>query len=907
MHIVFGLALDEEPWPQEPAPMQGVYHAGPAGLLQHLEAWLGCGGVQPMDEYLRIEQYRQLLNAFAATNPEVFYAASLVADPFATSASLLELRDELLLAGWDFSEAVGLPPRLRVLAQLEHELRNNKPLSPGMADRVEQILGLLPHRQHPISEISVLEPEHLLPVWCKRIWNALAATGVSIHWRPGFNPIDAQTDLGYFQQVLLQNYGQIAREPQVLRSKHPISGDGSLLLVRARRDTDLAGWIASLLRKNQAFKPLLLIPDRGRLLEYALREEGLPGLGLRSASEARPAMQVLKLAPVFLWNPVDPVRVMEFVSLTIKPLDDGLGIAISEQLAQRPGLQGESWGMAVRQYFEEVAEGRTVPSPPVSVEELRRQYRFWFERRRYDASSNAPKSEAVELYSEIQRWAGEHTDQNPGLLTLKEQAERIVVLLKALPETRLSALELERIVRTVMEPAGVQLSPRDLGHLPYVSRPGAIIDTTQDLVWWNFTQREPDHFFSRWYKPEREWLAVNGVFLEDPTLKNERLLWQRRHPVLAARRRLILVLPDTCDGEEVAPHPLMGDLLAAFSGLDQITLQLNTAHQEGIWHRLFDLPQIETLQSKPLPAPKPFLYLPSGRVLEARERETFSSIESLLYYPYQWVFRYKIKLAKSPILSLSSEDALYGNLAHRIFEQIFAQDATGWSREQLDEWFQLNSTTLLAKEGASLLLYGREPERIAFLNRVKQAAWYLIHLLRDNGWKVSGVEVKLEGQFEGFSLYGRADMMLSRGDECAILDLKWSGLTFRSSQIRNEADIQLALYALLAGSEDQPTHTAFYIMEQKQVLARNNGVFREVKPLLPESDHREIHRRMLRRVQNTYRWRIEQLRKGMIEVRCTHTNEELEDYYGPVMLELLEPMREDARFDDYRVLAGLVE
>ena len=150
-------------------------------------------------------------------------------------------------------------------------------------------------------------------------------------------------------------------------------------------------------------------------------------------------------------------------------------------------------------------------------------------------------------------------------------------------------------------------------------------------------------------------------------------------------------------------------------------------------------------------------------------------------------------------------------------------------------------------------------------------------------------------------------MLLKKGSERAIIDLKWSGLTYRLMQIKSEADIQLALYAMLAGKDSDLAHTAFYIMEQSRVLARNHGIFREINPLAPGSDHRETHNRLLRRIENTYRWRLDQLQEGRIEVRCAKTCDALEDFYGGQLLELLEPPREDAKFDDYRVLIGLVE
>lgn len=905
MLLYFGLALEDEPWRMETPPWGGIFYVGPQGLLNVLEAHTGLAGAQPLDEYLRIEQYRQLLKEHLEQAPEAFFAESFHADPLATATAMLEYRDELLLAGWDFSDAENMPARLDTIARIERRLQrgllNGRPFAPGFADRFAAVSDVLPARPHPLKEIRVVEPPELLPAHFRRLFAALSESGTTIVWLPQMSASVADTDLGRFQRMLCGTERSSAKQ---------LRGDGSLLLLRARRDCDLAAWTAALVRRNPQFRPVCLIADRSRALDAALMQEGLPGLGLLSASQARPTLQVLKLAPVFLWNPVDPFKIMEFVSLAVKPLEDGLAAAIAESLAQTPGLHGEGWRIAVARYFDEL-DHRAAREPGLDPAKVRRQYRFWFERKRYDASHAVPKAEAVEIYRHIEQWAKEalsdNTSPSSALTALKEQAGRIVELLEVLPEVQLGYLELERIVRTIYQPAPLQLSPREQGHLPFVTRPGALIHPAEELLWWNFIQKEPDHFFSRWYKAELDWLAPKGLYLEGPAQQNERLLWQRRRSVLAAQKRLVLLLPQTTDGEEAPPHPLFGDLSAAFSNLNRITFNMDNGAGHAHWAAFFDLPETVTLERRQLGRPRPFLHLHLHRKLDAREKETFTSLETLLYYPYQWVFRHKIKLVKSSILSLVKDEALMGNLAHRFFERLFEQDTTQWTRQDLDRWVEQESETLLAREGAVLLLYGREPERIGFLNRVRQSAWSLMHLIRQNGWEVESTEQPIEGAFEGAALHGRADLVLKRGAERAVLDLKWRGIGYREDSIRNEADLQLVLYSKLVAGDGAWAHTAFFIIEKARLLARNNKAFKEIAPIRPGSDHAEINERILLRMQQTYRWRIEQLQQGNIEVRCKQTQGELEELYAGQLLNLLEMKGEDARYDDYRVLINLVE
>ena len=91
------------------------------------------------------------------------------------------------------------------------------------------------------------------------------------------------------------------------------------------------------------------------------------------------------------------------------------------------------------------------------------------------------------------------------------------------------------------------------------------------------------------------------------------------------------------------------------------------------------------------------------------------------------------------------------------------------------------------------------------------------------------------------------------------------------------------------------------------MIARNNLAFKEVIAVAPEGDHLQINREIWERLQQTYRWRIQQLSKGQIEIRTEQTLPDLEVAYAHQFMDLLEMKDKDAPFDDYRTLINLVE
>jgi len=885
MRLTFGLSFDRSAALPSGIAEQGADYVGPLRFLDLFEGYLGLPRYTEELDYLRIEQFRQLLQADVSVFPDSFYADSFHADPFAVAAELLSRRDELWMAGWDFQLDADTPARLRVLQRIRFDPHAHLP---GMADRFVRVYEALASRIHPIVRLNVLEPKEWLPPAWVRMFERLRTGGVVVEYgRLPESGAAPDSDLGKFQELLRKGSGG---------NKMELRADGSLLLIEGKSDSDLAAFTAAWLRLQSKQLPAFLLQGASRLLDDALVREGLPSLGLQTVSLARPALQVLKLVPTFLWEPLDLYKALEFVSLALKPMDEELASRIALQMAQTPGVFSDSWQQMLGKYFRELEDaGRP-------IQEARASYQFWFERARFDSNGMAPKSEALALFRFVSAWAEGLVRQGEGntsLGILNIQARRIVELLEALPEQQLSRLQLERIVRTIFEPAPLQLRPQEAGSGQVIQQPGAVYPSVPALIWWNFSQAEPDYFFSRWSKHERSWLYSKGVSLDTPDLQNQRVVWQRAQPVWRTTHQLCLLIPKVVEGKEVQAHPLLGDLEAGFSNLSCIRCRL----EEGLELR-HPWPTYAPLASRVLGQPPVFIHAPANIKLQVRDTETFSSLESLLYFPYKWVFQYQLKLRKSPILGIVDERTLSGNLAHRMFELLLAQaDVHRWQAADIEAFIDEISGELLAKEGAILLLYGREPERVRLIRRVKKAAVVFVTMLQQNGWRILATEHSLEGTLGRLQLKARADLVLERADELAVIDLKWGGATFRHGLIRSESDLQLALYALLLNQPERVVHTGYFILEQAKMLARNKKAFQEVHPIAPDVDHQAVLERIVRRMEATLRWRMDQLEAGQIEVRCKQTQQALEAHYAEEnLLELLELYQHESPFDDYRIL-----
>jgi PD-(D/E)XK nuclease superfamily len=894
MHIHFSTAFDGPVIrPHHPPPIQSLW-VGPRQLLRWLEQQLGCSGWPERTDYLRIEMYRQaLLEQVTLSTEPVFFAASFEADRFATAEALLMSRDELVLAGW--TPDLAAPGRLGTFAAVELLFRkkceaDSLPLPiVGEADRWQRVLAQLNSAQLPIIKVVLYETLESVPKVIQRWLNTLNITPVQAQSTVlPLSDNNPQSPLRCWQARLLDQ-----ALPPVATPEQP-----DIVVLRARRDTDLAIFLAQTLVQNPNWQPTLLIPNQRSTLDLAFSAEGLPALGIPLASLARPALQVLKLAQTFLWEPVDVYKLMEFVTLPVKPLERGLALEIARVLAQKPGLYSDIWFAAVLGYLDQ-------PDAPAQAKE---QYEFWFNRRRYPLSGTAPKREAIAIYDYLRQWAlsqAEPGAKDSSLLAVAEQARRISELLDMLPEQRISALELERIVRTIFEPAPMQLAEAEQGHLPYIHQPGACTGAVEELLWWNCHYHNEAPAPDFWQPVERQWLQAQQCAPDTPAMLAQRRLQARMRPILAAQRRIWLCVPDLADGLQVLPSLLLGDLEALPGSHNFRRFHIDRLEDRQALQQLLKVPDWVPLEARSASRPSAqLLFPPEMMTLRSEEaHETPTGLDSLFYYPHRWFLKQMVGIYPSNLLQVSRDNTLLGNLAHRFFELLLREDFTHFTKADVQVWVRTQAETLLEKEGATLLLYGREPERTAFLHKIQQAAWSLINLLRDNSWTVMATELDLNGRFGGFPIKGKADLVLQRDQELAIVDLKWSGMTRRKELIQNEEDLQLILYAHLLPPPEIWPHTAYFIIENGRMLARNPMAFREAT-LAGKGDgsHIEASERILQKMAKTFEWRMQQLKAGLLEIRTARTASELDALYGEALLELLEMKQEDAKWDDYRLL-----
>ena len=295
-------------------------------------------------------------------------------------------------------------------------------------------------------------------------------------------------------------------------------------------------------------------------------------------------------------------------------------------------------------------------------------------------------------------------------------------------------------------------------------------------------ERQPTRF--RWDDNECAALHAADVTFADPTaiLRSEAASWRRA--LLAARERVVLIVPRTIRGTATVPHPMWDEIRARLALEEDGTECLIRDAR-----RLLDGPQpnglvrLATCLPLHLPEARGEWRVPAGALRSTGDEGMMSvtSLERIATCPLAWVFEHRANLRTGAMSRVVSGPMLNGNLGHRLIEELHSAGAFELSEDvflsRAADCFEL----LLRTEGATLLVPGASVERLQVTRQILRAARDLYRYLGQKGYRIAAVEEVVTTTSAVGPLHGRLDVRLVGADgHSAIVDLMWGAATPRS-------------------------------------------------------------------------------------------------------------------------------
>lgn len=850
----------------------------PAQLLSDLELRLGL----PQDEQsaaVRVPSWSKRLAALVGTAP--FYARSFAVDSLGTAKTLLAWRDELVEAGWNGQAIAGGGDRLDAMAALE-ALSEAEPLPLGRADRMVRVESELraSSRHRVYDGLALVEERALWPVRWRSIFTLLEERGARIEQlTPELATASADSDLGILQRML--RGGLPSR-----RSKEgsAVKGDGTLLVLRGDTPSDLAELTAALLVKHRERATVVRCAD-AETLEVALARHGLPQQGHAGSSAWRPAMQLLPLALELAYEPRDPYRVLELLTLPIGPFQGMLGRQLARAVSKQPGVGGTEWVRQKEKAVERLRawrlrlraeEGMPEPDAAIDVEAYvagrLQRVAEWVEAPGADAEG-APRASllgvAQRVCTFLQKRLGASKESDT-YGAAHSQARAMTDALARDGRDLISREDMRHLLDSVVRGAESHaLSIERAGRIDHVDHPAALLAASGTVVFWGFvagTERRPS--LPPWHRAERAALEAAGVVFPDPgkLLSVESESWRRG--ILAARERVILVIPSTIKGTAMAPHPTWDEIAARLGLEDEKAAACLTRSPHAILAgREEALVPLTTLAPLALPEGRREWMLPPLRIdADGVLQTSATALDTLASCPLRFVLAQHARLRSGALAKVADGPLLNGSLGHRLVEELHREKAFELGDGELSTRATLVLGALLKTEGATLLLEGASFERAQFVPQLVSAMLELRRYFASSGWRIAAVEESVETSSTVGMLRGRLDVRLVNDEgEQAVLDLKWGESTYRTL-LQDGRAVQLAAYVRAIHATDSKHSlppAAYFALSSGKVLsadARMSATKTLEGPTLEDT---------WRRVEKTARAVQASLREGKVHVAAT--------------------------------------
>ncbi len=881
--VTLGLKTDG-PLPQPVTNTLGDVTVGPLGFLNLLETQLGIPATDtPFTT--RLIQYLACIDR--CNHPGAFYHASYAADPFSVARTLLQWRDQWYLAGWAGKCREDSSTRLLDMAAIEADAKHQ--VDAGLGQRIQHVITLLADNIIAIESITLLDILEQFPyLWQQLIQSTEAPVQAPISITPQGA---ADTDLLRLQQHLLAESSD----------KLPLNDDGSFLVFQAESPEDsraaIAQYTQGRLTVSGEHSLAVLTEVRGDLLDEAFEANHTPRLGFQVLSPWRPVFQVLPLACELLWEPLNASALFQFLSHPIGPIPARFREKLAQTAANSPGIGSDAWNETLNRCLEKENEDKRQRHTD--------NIHYWLNSPRFAPSNGVDSNTLINRAQRVADWllgSRDYSDDSPHIALYNIALNQVIEFMDAVkrlqahgrdPLTRENVLRLIQDVRGTGAPVidrFAEVSPAQ-SRAYRASHSGSFYAPIDTVIWWDCqasdrVQRWP------WSNTERQALAENGVHLhgEDDQLSWLGQAWQR--PILQAEQQCIIVLHQDAERQ----HPVWEQIESITEGITIHPLSNHTS-AEALQLTTVALP------ARPLPAMQRWWQLPANTAMPTRYAESFSSLDTYINSPYQWLLNYAARIRSGSLASLNDGNLLRGNLAHHLFENFFNRhsDIQRIDPKEVANWVDSEAPLLLAREGALLLAPGRQAECEHFISIVQAALRALVvHLQQAD---VVGVDMELwqEGQFTGGRLNGSIDILAHCLDgREAVVDIKWGGRSYRRNSLLEGSYLQLATYAQLRRGGDNPTPSlSYFIVLDAQMLNLDHEFFPDGESLKPTTE--ESWCEYWLRFENTYKWRKQQFEQSLIEVTVTDTEPDGRSAAGDGALDI--PEASDS-FSDYRALTG---
>ena len=745
-------------------------------------------------------------NMKAAIRESDLFYRSFLLDPMGVSNRILSWRDNLVAAGWDVK---GTEP-LRS-AKLDF-IRRIEPeaLPVAESDMWLEVLKLAQAGGFKDAEIDleVCVPENMIPPFYAKLIEALKKSGVACCYKNTC----------------------LCKEP-VVETKVFENEDRMLEYAVS----NISDWD-------------LVVCEDAKKLDNMFRYVGLPTSGSDLSMAEPQILQLFKLGNSLFKYPCSVTSLLGWLNAPKSPLK-GLGWWLARAVISSGGIYNEKWYQAVKDYEcrNEGADAGKILNEFLPV----------------PRSAEIRTEDVVAFNERLGRWAdaccslAQTEDVIAQYALLGESCRAMCEVLHDAEET-ISPEDVSRYMSRVAVQYRGKHCEAQAGCAKVVSSPSNIADKAGNVLWLGvYDNKTHRYMYDFLTDGEIAELIDKGVLLYTRDDDSQYVWYQQRVPLMMSGK-IMLAIPKKVCGAGVIEHPVVTEL-GRKEEEHGVLLSGEIKLEEK--KKLFLMSSLDD---------DGFIRLNEGVMLESRDKESASSLDKLVFNPFDYVIEYCLGIKDKQIADPNDLTNVQGTVCHKFVERLFMDGrnvrelqevkAIAACKEDLEILFDEcveECGLVLLEPGNMSKLYEAKEHMLAGINK-------LIKIIENNRLAVVGCEVGyddvpfIKTQDKEVNLRGSVDMLLrdSNGDY-VIFDFKYSIGNWYEEKLKSNKSVQLAVYKYFLGGKNV---RSAYIFFKRMRGVSTDGFEYGVKKISPKE---KVD--MIQYVKDAYLKRWEQFSQGLID------------------------------------------
>ncbi len=818
---------------------------GNKGLLTELELRSGLV-CETLSDVEREANYYNVLKKVIGSHPDSFMKESFDTDEYGVASQLLHWRDELVLAGWK-SDMNGISDKLDLIAEVETTALQNGINIKGESDRWNTIFESDARFLEEEDELLVYFPEDKLPPWLAGFFRKLIEKGVHCTFQNvKENLAPGNTNLGKLQYALLN-----PDEPV----DHSFSEEDldTLRILRFERYDDAMEYMI-----NQETNPRsVYINSDNRNFDNLQHVFDKPQSGSVMKDANPEIVQLFKLGLSLFIAPLNIYNLLSYLQIHVHPLPANLRHQLIDVIIEEGGIVNKKW--------EEVIDDFKHAEDPKEAKKNKKKLLF--------LPVNVDFSEAIsvkaleEYITQLRTWAQQQKHTRVGdsegliieaLSSLINLCNAFQVILHGQEKETISPDKLKSWILSIYRPSDYSYTTAQSGSGFVISSPAAMLDPAEEVIWMDCFEGTPAASHYRFLtQKEFQSLENQGLRLwkEEDQVKAQ--LYEQERAVLQCTSQCTLLVSNKNRGKRVSEHPLITRLQTRFD--QAVSIVEHNPEPKG---------EMEEVEKHSLPETSIALYMEQENLFTPREKESYSSLSSLVQNPLDYVFQYQLKLYDPGVNELIEENRTMGNVAHLLIEELVLDAGKDLAKmkSMFQDEFQARFDKAVMQKGAILLLEENKILRTRFAFLLERSVKNLQEVLEANNLQVEGVEVNEKCTLDKlFELEARIDLLLrNKNGQFVIFDLKWTNNKKKyNNLVKENRALQLEVYReVLNQARQVPTAAVgIYDLKEGRLITTYGFEGDHVVNVEPENNADIFTQAM-----NAYKYRWEQLNAGVIEV-----------------------------------------